>query len=251
MTFEALPAVRVVPTVTAAQMAEVDRISVENLQIPVDLLMENASRQIAVAARAFLGGAVAGKRVVGLVGTGNNGGDAAGALRHLLNWGARVHAEFIGPDARVRETVRLQLIRLRLAATSEVAIVHDAAPEGMRDVEADLLIDGLLGYSSHGAPRDPVAALIDAANASHLPILAVDLPSGVDPDSGAVPGTAIRAAATVTLALPKRGLLAAGAQTYVGALILADIGIPHAAFARIGLETRGLFVDGDLVRILR
>src|SRR2546422_936791 len=118
-------AVRVVPTVTAAQMAEVDRISVENLQIPVDLLMENASRQIAVAARAFLGGAVAGKRVVGLVGTGNNGGDAAGALRHLLNWGARVHAEFIGAEARVRETVRPQAILPRLAATSQVAIVHD------------------------------------------------------------------------------------------------------------------------------
>src|SRR6266850_1726460 len=84
---------RAVPSVTAAQMAEVDRITIDELHIPVDVLMENASRQIAAAARAFLRGTVAGKRVVGLVGTGNNGGDTAGALRHLANWGAGVCAE--------------------------------------------------------------------------------------------------------------------------------------------------------------
>ena len=97
MTIGDLSAVRDVPSVTAAQMAEIDRIATLELQIPVDVLMENASRQIAAAARAFLGGSVAGRRVIGLVGNGNNGGDAAGALRHLLNWGARVYAEFTGP----------------------------------------------------------------------------------------------------------------------------------------------------------
>ena len=83
---------------------------------------------------------------------------------------------------------------------------------------ADLLIDGLLGYSARGAPRGLIADII-------------------------------RAAATVTLALPKRGLLASGARDTVGELLLADIGIPHVAFARVGIDTRRLFVDGDLIRV--
>lgn len=249
MTFDELPKLRGMPSVTAAQMAEVDRIAIEDLQIPVDVLMENASRQVAAAARAFLGGTVAGTRVIGLVGNGNNGGDAAGALRHLLNWGARVSAEITGPEDRMRETTRRQLMRILLATTAETAIVHNASVEGVRDLAADLLIDGLLGYSARGAPRTPIAALIDLANASHLPILAVDLPSGIDPDSGAAPGTAIRATTTVTLALPKTGLLAPRAREYVGDLVLADIAIPHAAFERIGLNTWRLFERGDLVRV--
>ena len=250
MTLEDLPVVRDVPSVTAAQMAEVDRITIADFQIPVDVLMENASRQIAAAARAFLGGSVAGKRVIGLVGTGNNGGDAAGALRHLLNWGARVSAEFTGPQDRLRDTTRHQVTRILVVGTAEGAVVHDASQTGFRDLDADLLVDGFLGYSARGAPREPVAALIAAANASGVPILAVDIPSGLDPDSGAVTGTAIRAAATVTLALPKQGLVSPKAHDYVGELLLADIAIPHAAFERIGVNTRRLFERGDLVRIL-
>ena len=249
MTFDDLPNLRAVPSITAAQMAEVDRVTIEELQIPVEVLMENAGRQIAVAARAFLGGSVAGKRVIGLVGSGNNGGDAAVALRHLTNWGARVCAEVAAPQERVRETTRHQLSRLLLASTSDIAIVHDASQKGPRDLEADLLIDGLLGYSARGAPRETVAAVIDATNASRVAILAVDLPSGIDPDTGAAPGVAIRAAVTVTLALPKQGLAHPEAHDYVGELLCADIGIPPAAFARIGVDTRRLFEHGDLVRV--
>ena len=251
MTFDGLPSVRDVPSVTAAQMGEIDRITTEDLHIPVDVLMENASRQIAAAARAFLGGSVAGKRVIGLVGTGNNGGDAAGALRHLLNWGARVTAECTGTQDRMRDTTQRQLMRILVASTAEIAIVHDASRQGFRDLEADLLIDGFLGYSAHGAPREPIAALIAAANASQIPILAVDLPSGIDPDTSAVPGAAIRAAVTVTLALPKLGLLAPESHEQVGDLLLADIGVPHAAFERIGVNTWRVFEQGDLVRVAR
>lgn len=253
MTLDDLPVVRAVPSVTAAQMAEVDRITIEELHIPVDVLMENAGRQVAAAARAFLGGSVAGKRVIGLVGTGNNGGDAVAALRHLVNWGARVCAEFTGPQVRVREATRMQIGRLLLATTAdpvEIAVVHDASQKGLRDLKADLLIDGLLGYSARGAPRETVAKVIDAANASGLPILAMDLPSGVDPDTGVVLGTAIHAAATVTLALPKPGLLAAEAHPHVGQLVLADIAIPHAAFGRVGVDTWRIFELGDLIRVV-
>src|SRR5688572_33034423 len=119
----------------------------------------------------------------------------------------------------------------------------------MPAMAADLLLDGLLGYSAHGPLRAEMAMLIEAANANGAPILAVDIPSGIDPDSGAAAGVAIRAAATVTLALPKRGLLSPAAQAAVGTLILADIGIPPGAFWRIGIDTHFLFTDGDLLRV--
>lgn len=246
-----LPAIRDLPAVTAAQMAEVDRITIVELHVPLDVLMENASRQIAAAARALLGGQVAGKRVIGLVGTGNNGGDAVGALRHLASSGAEVRAEVTRPRDRVHEATEWQLERLLLASGRDGGVVHDASQGGPPDLAANLLIDGLLGYSTRGAPRDTVARLIDAANSSHVPILAIDLPSGIHPDTGTVLGTAIRALSTVTLALPKTGLLVPAAGANVGTLLLADIGIPHAAFAKIGVDTRQLFIEGDLVRILR
>jgi len=222
-------------------MAEADRIASEDLGIALEVLMENASRQIAAAARAFLG-AVAGKRIVAFAGSGNNGGDALGALRHLSGWGAEVRAMLSGPADRLRPLARRQHdILERLGLLRDNAAIEDA----------DLLLDGLLGYSVAGPPRDAVADLIRAANASRLPILAVDLPSGLHPDTGEPLGVTIRAALTVTLALPKRGLIETRSRALIGELLLADIGVPPQAFDRLAIETRGLFDGGDLVRIIR
>jgi len=242
-----LPVVREVPSLGATQMAEVDRITIEEVGISVEALMENASHQIAAAARALMG-RVEGKRIVGLVGRGNNGGDAAGALRHLAGWGAEVRAEVAAFPDDVHETTNRQLISLLQIGPSVVRFAAADAPRRSWP-DADLLIDGLLGYSARGAPRGLIADLIRAANASGMPTLAVDIPSGLNPDSGDVPDVAIRAKATVTLALPKKGLLANGARGAVGELLLADIGIPHVAFERVGVDTRRLFIDGDLVRV--
>jgi len=221
-------------------MVQADQIASDELGIPLEMLMENAAHQVAVAARLFLGG-VAGKGIVAFAGSGNNGGDALGALRHLSGWGAEVRAVLSGPAERLRPLARRQHdILEKLGVPRDVAAVHDA----------DLLIDGLLGYSVSGPPRDTVADLIRAANASRIPILAVDLPSGMHPDTGEPLGVTIRAALTVTLALPKRGLIDMRSRPLVGDLFLADIGIPPQAFDRLMIETRGLFEDGDLVRII-
>jgi hydroxyethylthiazole kinase-like uncharacterized protein yjeF len=221
-------------------MADIDRIASSELGVPLELLMENASHQIAVAARLFLGG-VARKKIVALVGSGNNGGDALGALRHLLGWSATVGGVLSGPAERLRPLARRQHDIL-----AKLGVRLDAAPQ-----DADLLIDGLLGYSVAGPSRDAVSDLIRAANVSRLPILAVDLPSGMHPDTGEPLGVTIRAALTVTLALPKRGLIATRSHALVGELLVADVGIPPQAFDRVGIETRGLFEQGDLVRIIR
>jgi NAD(P)H-hydrate epimerase len=246
-----LPAVHQVPSVTAAQMAEVDRITTLELGVSVARLMENASRQVAHTARVLLGGRVAGKRIIGLVGSGNNGADTAGALRHLINWGAAVVPAIAAPKHRLREDTLRDVTRLSEYGRFQASHFIDASLGLMPAMAADLLLDGLLGYSAQGPPRTEMARLIEAANANGAPILAVDIPTGIDPDSGAATGVAIRATATVTFALPKTGVLSPASRAAVGTLILADIGIPPGAFARIGLDTHFLFTDGDLLRVSR
>ena len=251
MTFDHLPTLHAVPTITAAQMAEVDRLCATEFAIGTDVLMENAARQVAAAARAFLGGRVVDKRIAALVGPGNNGGDAAGAARHLVNWGANVFVLVAAEQDRLHDATRLELNRLLVATTQRSALVKYAARMPAVEISnADLVLDGLLGFSAMGAPRGTVLDLIVAANRSTVPKLAVDIPSGLDADTGSAPGEIVHAAATVTLGLPKTGLLASEAKGFVGALLLADIGIPHLAFERLGVDTRGLFKDGDLVRVI-
>jgi hydroxyethylthiazole kinase-like uncharacterized protein yjeF len=249
MTLAALPTVSDVPTATAAQMAEADRIASTDLGIPLEALMENAAHQVAVATRAFAGD-IAGKHVVALAGAGNNGGDALAALRHLRGWGATVEAVVAAPRERLRPLAGLQhdiLTRIGVRCVDSSAIGEGAAAEGLS--AADVILDGLLGYSAKGAPRGAVATLIRLANGSRRPIVSVDLPSGLDPDSGVALGVAVRANVTVTLVLPKPGLIAEVARPFVGDLLLADIGMPGAAFPHLAIETSVLFRHGDLVRV--
>ncbi len=258
MSLDALRSVRAneVPLATAAQMAEADRVASTDLGIPLEVLMENAAHQVAVAARAFLG-TVHGRSVAAVCGTGNNGGDALGALRHLHGWGARVEAYVAAPADWLRPLAALQHeILTRLGVPLHLATDIDLRDLLPRLRGHDLLLDGLLGYSAKGAPRGEIARLIQAmyAGGRRDGILAVDLPSGIDPDTGAnasaTPMGVVPAALTVTLALPKPGLLAAEARRSVGELVLADIGIPAKAFAAQGIDAQGVFAEGDLVRII-
>jgi NAD(P)H-hydrate epimerase len=259
MSTGALPqvAARDLPAATAEQMAEVDRIASSELGVTLETLMENACRQIAAATALSLDGAK-GKRIVAVCGTGNNGGDALGALRHLRAEGADVEAFVAAPRGALSVLARRQhdaLVRLGVPVRDTTMITdYDFI---QRNKNVDAVIDGLLGYSTRGAPRGEIARLIlitSAARGNGLrPIVAVDLPSGIDPDTGeklsAVPAGAIPATLTVTLGLPKRGLLREPARRWIGELVVADIGIPPEAFVRVGIDARGLFARGDLLRV--
>lgn len=117
---------------------------------------------------------------------------------------------------------------------------------------ADVVIDGLIGYSLAGAPRGATADLIRWANAQDAPVLALDVPSGVDASTGSVYEPAIRAAATMTLALPKVGLRADGAAPHVGELYLADISVPPGLYAGLHLDPSvgHLFTAGEILRLV-
>jgi NAD(P)H-hydrate epimerase len=141
--------------------------------------------------------------------------------------------------------------RQQLTVLEWIGIPVRMGAEGISELlaGADLLIDALIGYSLRGAPSGRVAALIQAANASGRPRLALDLPSGLDGETGEASNPTIRATETLTLALPKRGLLAPGARPWVGRLHLADIAVPEKVYRRLGLTVGPIFAKSDIITI--
>ena len=115
--------------------------------------------------------------------------------------------------------------------------------------DADLIVDALLGFGLSGPPSGAAARLITAANAHPAPVLAVDLPSGLDARTGDPYDPCIRADATLTLALPKTGLLAPAARPVIGELAVADIGIPPEVYARLGVHVGPVFAERSIVRV--
>ena len=210
---------------TAEEMAEADRVAIEGFGVDVLSLMENAGVGVAVLAKRMLGGDVAGKNVICLVGKGNNGGDGLVAARHLHNWGAAVDVVLAGEKTDMRDVPARQL-----AIAEKMGIPVAQSREGFS--KAELLVDALLGYGSKGNPRGLVADLVRRANESRLRILAVDIPSGLDATTGEPGDPCVVASATVTLGLPKTGFLNPKSRDFVGELYLADISMPRELYAR-------------------
>ena len=229
------------PAVTAAQMAEVDRLMIETYGILLIQMMENAGRQLAEQARRMLGGRLAGQTVVVLCGAGNNGGGGMVTARHLHNRGASVRAKLVGDPSRLKETPAHQWRTLKALGLDE-----QSGPDLAR---ADLIIDSLVGYGLSGDPRGATAEWIELANAAGRPILALDTPSGLDPTSGRPGSPCVRATATLTLALPKAGLLVPQARPYVGDLYLADIGVPPELYRLLGIEGDRWFESESIVPV--
>jgi NAD(P)H-hydrate epimerase len=238
-----------IPTVTVDQMREVDRLMVEEVGIVLLQMMENAGRALAEQARRLLGGDLRGQRVVVLAGRGGNGGGGLAAARRLSIWGADVSV-LLGEAPDTLQGVPAQQLAIlgRLAVPvrgPEVASQGESVLRG-----ADLLVDALIGYSLRGAPREPIASLIRAANMSGARILALDLPSGLNGDSGEAYDPTVRATATLTLALPKAGLVQPAARAWVGDLYLADISVPEVVYRRLGLSVGPIFAQSDIVGVV-
>jgi NAD(P)H-hydrate epimerase len=250
-----VPRVSDVPYLTTAQMREVDRAMIEEYGIQLIQMMENAGRALASLARArFLAGDPRHKRVVVLAGTGGNGGGALVGARHLHNYGADVQVAITKEDEAFAAVPRHQLDilrRMQVPVMPAGMLAQTRLPNGagQDDGPLALIIDGIIGYSLQGAPRGTAADLIRWANCQGAPTLALDAPSGVDTTSGTVFDPAIRAAATMTLALPKTGLRAADVAQVVGELYLADIGVPPALYAGLGLDLGPVFSASNIVRL--
>ncbi len=230
-----------IPVLTTSQMVEVDRLMIEEYQIDLIQMMENAGRNLAELARRELAGQVAGKSIACLCGAGNNGGGGLVAARHLHNWGAEVVLVLAFETSRLKEVPAHQWNIL-----TQMGVETNLDPDL---AEADLIIDALIGYGLSGDPREPVASLIEKTNDASTPILALDAPSGLDTTTGVPGNPCIKAAGTLTLALPKIGLMTSEVKDYVGELYLADISVPRELYQQMGIEVPNLFVEGTILKI--
>lgn len=190
-------------------------------QVPEGTLMQRAAFALAISCANLLRdlrGEVVGARVVLLVGSGNNGGDALWAGAMLARRGCRVDAICLSDRVHAEGAHALQRAGGRFHGSAAAALI----------VDADVVVDGILGIGGSGGLRPEAAALADACDASDAVVVAVDLPSGVDADTGAVDGPAITADVTVTFGSVKPGLLLAPGCHHSGGIQLVDIGLHFA-----------------------
>jgi len=219
--------------VTADQMREIDRITIEELGIDLARMMENAGRGLSDLVLRLFGPST----VTVLAGAGGNGGGGLVAARHLTNRGAAVSVTLSAPRDELAPVTGHQLDILERMG---VAIV--AEPPA-----ADVVVDALIGYGLRGDPTGPAAALIEWANEQPASVVSLDAPSGLDVTTGMAGHPTVRACVTMTLALPKAGLL--GAWEQVGRLYLADISVPQVVYERMGLAVENVFAAGAIVEV--
>jgi len=225
---------------TAEEMRRIDRHAIDEIGIPSLVLMENAGRGVAEEVAALA--PRIGKRWLVMAGKGNNGADGVVAARHLANAGFQVAVVYAAePDILTGEAAVQRDIARRL----EIPLT--AYSEGGVDWrDWDGVIDALLGTGAGGAPRGVTAEMIRVLNASGKPVVAVDIPSGLDADTGQVHDPCVRAVKTVTFAFKKRGLAQYPGLSYAGEVAVRDIGIPAAVADKFGVSVFEL--DEDVFR---
>jgi NAD(P)H-hydrate epimerase len=212
------------------QVRDLDRRAIGHYGVPGVVLMENAGRGAAeLLARLWPDSA----RVVILCGHGNNGGDGFVIARHLDRAGFAVEVILAGPPTRLAGDAATMFEIVRRSGIP-CADLSTAIADG------DVIVDALLGTGAVGPPRGTIAAAIEAVTARatgpRAPrVLAIDVPSGLDADSGMPAGKCIRAAATATFVARKRGFEAAGAASFTGAVHVVDIGAPRALLEEFGI----------------
>ena len=210
-----------IPVVTTQEMAAMDSHAIHQLNIPGIILMENAGRGIAGVAQKMLG-EPSGKIVHLYCGPGNNGGDGYVVARHLLNRGLVVKTIILSAADKIKGDALTNLKILQNMGHQPEFIT--TIPESLE--MPHLFIDALLGTGVKGPLRGLYADAVEKMNDNDVPVLAIDIPTGVNADTGQVDGPAIQATVTATMALPKRGLLFSPGREHAGDLEIIDISMP-------------------------
>jgi len=220
------------PLLTSRQVKEVDALAQERFGISLDWLMEAAGWQVA----RFCPPAT-----TVVCGVGNNAGDGMAAARHLHRWG------------RLGRVCCVDAARLQGAAAQELVALRRIGIEVSSDLRLDgaqAVVDALFGTGLSRPPAALFAKWIEAINSSQLRVISVDVPSGLDADSGVAYAPCVQAHTTVTLGLPKPGLVAGDGPRLAGDVWVADIGVPFEAYAMVGAQVpQHLFSTDDRVRL--
>ncbi|MBN1480352.1 NAD(P)H-hydrate dehydratase [candidate division KSB1 bacterium] len=228
--------------VTAQEMAAIDRHAMSQLKIPGALLMENAGRGVAEIAQRMLK-LPAGKIVHIYCGPGNNGGDGYVVARHLLNHAAIVSTFILTTPDKIAGEALMNLKILHNMGHKP----HFGTLPNVHE-HPDLVIDAMLGTGVKGALRGLYAKAVEKINDQKAPVLAIDIPTGVNADTGEIDGPAIKASVTATMALPKRGLLFSPGREHVGELHIVDICMPLSVLK--DEHPRVFYVDEDFIHNL-
>ena len=220
------------PALNSANVKAADALAHERFGIEVDWLMEAAGWQVA----RFCQG-----RTVVACGVGNNAGDGLAAARHLHRWGRLASVACVdpgrlrGPAAKELEALR----KLGIDVTGTLLFEN-----------AEVVLDAIFGTGISRAPEGHFATWIDAINESPARVVSIDVPSGLDADTGVAYAPTVKAHTTITLGLPKVGLLRADGPRLAGEVWVADIGMPLEVYAELGIEVRPtLFVTHDRFRL--
>lgn len=207
---------------TRQQVREIDRRAIEEFFIPGVVLMENAARGVVSVAEEMLRGGD-GRRVLLLCGGGNNGGDGLAVARHLHNHG---HAPLVAHCTDPAKYKGDALINWRIVQAMKLP-AFPATPQAILESGATLVVDGIFGTGLTAAPRGEFAALVSAIERLEAPVLAIDLPSGLDCDTGEPLGPCVRATRTVTFVAMKQGFRNPASRQYTGEITVAEIGCPR------------------------
>jgi len=229
--------------VTPTQMREIDRRSIEDLGIPGDVLMERAGESVAAEVGFLLASGKIDPFIILLAGKGNNGGDAMVAAWLLSEKGIKVLTFLVGSAATLKGDAALNWNRLVRDKSPLKELVDEGGLASLQNLlpRAGLIVDGLFGTGFNGPARGIAAEVINLVNQTVLSrpsiqVVAIDIPSGLDGSTGKVDGPAIRADRTVTMGLPKTGMVRKEGLNYCGRIVVADIGFPPAVIDEVSVD---------------
>lgn len=228
-------------------MQRCDAAATAHFGIPGIVLMENAARGAVDFAEQLFGSAC-GQWIVLVCGKGNNGGDGFAMARHLVNRGARVDVLTLGPDSASQGDAKtnLDIIRVMEKETSLLRIKLLSSSAQLADMlhrRPAWVADAMLGTGLSSPVKGEIAEIIEVLNSSSVPVLAVDLPTGISADTGEVMGGAVMADHTVTMSGLKRGLLLRGGREHAGDVHVVDISMPREGVAREATNTFQIGLD--------
>jgi NAD(P)H-hydrate epimerase len=237
---------------TASQMKELDRRTIEEFEVKGEVLMDRAGEGVAsVVRRLAESSGFVGPFVHLVAGRGNNGGDAFCAARHLKDMGYAVEVWLAGLVSQVSGDAMIHLSRMKAAGIKprEMPALEDWQDAVLHPCVAEIVVDGVLGTGITGPARGPAAGAIEYINgqAEEALVVSIDVPSGLNADTGVCEGDAVMADVTATMGLPKLGMLASAALEHIGSLDVIDIGIPAELVEEVVGETAiELIHPGDL-----